>query len=186
MTTALARTIHNPIQRDTVTFLKTVAETNGELTLVDVELAPGGGNGLHYHTAFTERFAVIEGELTIQLGTEQRVLRSGESAIIPVRAVHRFFNPSPHPVRFYTEIRPGHAGFERGMRIAYGLAGDGETNRAGVPRSVLALALVVTETNTALVGPLAILTPIFGLLARLARRRGVDQRLVARYAATQP
>ena len=185
MTTALARTISNLIQRDTVTFLKTVAETGGALTLVEVELAPGGGNGLHYHTAFTERFAVIKGALGIQLGNEQRMLRSGESVVVPIHAVHRFFNPTTHPVRFYTEIRPGHAGFERGMRIAYGLAGDGETNRAGVPRSLLALALVVNETNTALVGPLAMLNPLFGLLARLARRRGVHRRLVARYAATQ-
>jgi mannose-6-phosphate isomerase-like protein (cupin superfamily) len=186
MTPALARTIHNPIQRDTVTFLKTTAETGGELTLVEVDLAPGGGNGLHYHTAFTERFAVIAGELTIQLGTEERVLRSGESAVVPLHAVHRFFNRSSRPVRFYTEIRPGHAGFEQGLRIAYGLAGDGGTNRAGVPRNLLALALVVEKTNTGLVGPLAMLTPLFGLLARLARRHGVDRRLVARYAATQP
>jgi hypothetical protein len=40
------RKIYNPIQKDSVVFLKTSAETNGECTLVEVELADGGGVGL--------------------------------------------------------------------------------------------------------------------------------------------
>ena len=71
MTTETTRTIYNPLQRDRVTFLKTAAETSGELMLVEVELAPGGGNPPHYHTSFSERFTPIVGELSVQLGKEQ-------------------------------------------------------------------------------------------------------------------
>jgi hypothetical protein len=42
----MERTIHNPIQKDTVVFLKTSADTQGAYTLVEVELADGGRVGL--------------------------------------------------------------------------------------------------------------------------------------------
>lgn len=48
-----SRKIYNPIQQDCVTFLKTSAETDGEYTLVEVELADGGGGGLHYHKTYS-------------------------------------------------------------------------------------------------------------------------------------
>jgi hypothetical protein len=49
-----SRTIYNPVQRDSVVFLETVSETNGKYTLVEVELAAGGGVGLHYHKTYSE------------------------------------------------------------------------------------------------------------------------------------
>ena len=38
----MERKIYNPIQKDQVIFLKTYSDTNGECTLVEVELADGG------------------------------------------------------------------------------------------------------------------------------------------------
>ena len=137
MTAEVARTIYNPLQRDRVTFLKTAAETGGELMLVEVELAPGGGNALHYHTSFSERFTPIVGALGVQLGKEQRVLRPGESALVKQHEVHRFYNGSDQPIRFYVEIRPARAGFEQSLRIGYGLAADGQTNATGIPKDLL-------------------------------------------------
>ncbi|MGH2553010.1 MAG: hypothetical protein ACRDEB_04800, partial [Chitinophagaceae bacterium] len=61
----MERRIHNPIQKDTVTFLKTFADTNGECTLVKVELADGGGVGLHFHKTYSESFECLEGEVQI-------------------------------------------------------------------------------------------------------------------------
>ena len=42
----MERKIYNPIQKDQVTFLKTHADTNGECTLVEVELVEGGSVGI--------------------------------------------------------------------------------------------------------------------------------------------
>jgi quercetin dioxygenase-like cupin family protein len=64
----MERIIYNPIQKDQVTFLKTSGDTNGAYTLVEVELADGGGVGLHYHKTYSETFDCIEGELQVQLG----------------------------------------------------------------------------------------------------------------------
>lgn len=38
------RRYYHPIQKDYATFLQTSEETGGERTLIEVEVAPGGGN----------------------------------------------------------------------------------------------------------------------------------------------
>ena len=76
---ALERKIYNPIQKDQVIFLKTAAVTNNKYTLVEVELADGGGVGLHYHKTYTEKFNCLEGEVEIQVGKKIVVLQPGQS-----------------------------------------------------------------------------------------------------------
>src|SRR5512146_571342 len=111
MTAVAAREIYNPVQRDRVTFLKTAAETGGELTLLEMEVAPGGGNFLHIHATYAERFTVLAGELGVQVGERQSVLAEGASEVVPAGVVHRWYNSGAAPARIYVELRPGHAGF---------------------------------------------------------------------------
>jgi len=63
------RVFHNPVIGDKVTLIKSAEETNGECSLLEVELVPGGGNALHTRDTFTEKFHVLEGRLTVKLGT---------------------------------------------------------------------------------------------------------------------
>ncbi|MEP7164414.1 MAG: hypothetical protein ABI741_06965 [Ferruginibacter sp.] len=76
----MERKIYNPIQKDQVTFIKTHADTNGECTLVEVQLADGGGVGLHYHKTFFEKFDCINGVVQVQLGKAVHTLQPGQSA----------------------------------------------------------------------------------------------------------
>ena len=76
----MERKIYNPIQKDTVTFLKTAEETYGEYTLVEVELANGGGVGLHYHKTYAEKFNCLSGAVQVQLGKRMHTLLPGQSA----------------------------------------------------------------------------------------------------------
>jgi mannose-6-phosphate isomerase-like protein (cupin superfamily) len=175
------RRIYNPVQQDYATFLKTSAETGGEVSLLEVEVAPGGGNGLHYHAEFSEGFEVLEGELGVQVGDKQKVLKPGEKAVVPPDTLHRFYNATSEPVRFLVEVKPGHSGFEDALRIAYGLASDGEVTSDGTPKDFLTLAYIVQISGTKLNGPLAVLQPVFGVLAKIAERRGVDKRLAEKY-----
>ena len=46
------RTYENPSIGDKITFIKTSEETNGEYTLIKVELKPGGSNSPHYLNLF--------------------------------------------------------------------------------------------------------------------------------------
>ena len=106
MAIATAREIYNPVQRDRVTFLKTADETDGELSLLEMEVAPGGGNGLHIHTTYSERFTVLEGQLGVQIGKQQHVLRPGETGLVPIGAVHRWYNSSTQPARVLWIMTP--------------------------------------------------------------------------------
>src|SRR6201996_4735707 len=105
------RKIYNPIQKDYVEFIKTSDETNGEYTLVEVELADGGGVGLHYHKTYSEKFDCIEGEVQIGLGKKIYTLHPGESATAEPHINHLFRNRSGKPCKFRVELRPASKGF---------------------------------------------------------------------------
>ncbi len=79
------------------------------------------------------------------------------------------------------ELRPGRPGFENGLRVAYGLAADGLVRKNGVPRNPLQAALVLQMGEVRLPSGYAALERVLGLLARVARWRGVDRELKRRY-----
>jgi quercetin dioxygenase-like cupin family protein len=179
--TVQPRQIHSPVQQDFATFLETTAESGGARTLLEVELAPGGSNALHRHLGYAERFTCVEGEVTVRADGLLHVLAPGDEAIAAPGVAHAFANETREPVRFEVELTPGHRGFEQALQIAYGLAGDGRTNRRGIPRNLVHTALLVELGETRPAGPLRALTQLLRLLARWGRRRGVDAVLVERY-----
>ncbi len=175
------RRYYHPIQKDYATFLETSEETGGERTLIEVELAPGGGNTPHYHLTYDEHFEVLDGTLEVQLGKAARVLSPGEKAIAYKTVLHRFHNPTSEPARFLVELRPGHSGFEKALKVAYGLAGDGRAAANGAPRNPYHLALVFEWGEGRLTGVFSLIEPLFRLLAKRARRKGLDRELEERY-----
>ena len=175
------RWIYNPVQKDRATFLETSEETGGEYTLIEVEVAPGGGNAPHYHLTYDERFEVLEGALEVLVGEETRILRPGQKAVAPKNVLHRFRNTTEEPARFLVELRPGHAGFEKAVRVAYGLASDGRVFADGTPRNPYHLALLLDWSEMRLPGVFTVAEPLFRLLARRARRKGIDRELETRY-----
>jgi quercetin dioxygenase-like cupin family protein len=180
-TLAPDRRIYNPVQRDAATFLETSAESGGTRTLIDIELAAGGGNAPHRHLEFAERFKVLEGTVTVRVGDDEHVLGPGETACAPIGTLHCFANRTEEPARFQVELLPGHRGFEQALQIAYGLAQDGLVNGKGIPKRLSHLALLVDIGGTRPSGPLQLLEPAFRLIARRARGKGVETELIARY-----
>lgn len=175
------RTYENPDIGDKVTFIRTSAETNGEYSLLEVELKAGGGNTLHYHTTFSEKFETLDGELGVQVGKQHKVLLPGETYTVQPMVHHRFQNKTEKPVKFRVELRPGHAGFENCLKIGYGLATDGQTGKNGMPKkfSHVAVALALSDTN--LPGIYTLLTSLLLWRAAHARKKGIEQELIARY-----
>jgi mannose-6-phosphate isomerase-like protein (cupin superfamily) len=178
---AAPRRIYNPIQKDYATFLETSASTQGARTLIEIELAPGGGNRTHYHRAFAERFEVLEGELHVQVGEQIKVVQPTESVTVPINTLHRFFNPTDRRVRFLVELRPGHTGMEQALQINYGLAADGKTNAESLPTNIYHLVLLFVMAASIVPGPFALLTPVFRFLAARARRKGIERELIEKY-----
>ena len=105
------RRIYNPIQKDYVTFIKTSDDTKGEYTLVEVELADGGGVGLHYHKTYSEKFICSEGELQVRLDKSIVTLQPKESAIAHPNVNYFFRNRSGKTTKFMVELRPASRGF---------------------------------------------------------------------------
>jgi quercetin dioxygenase-like cupin family protein len=101
------RTFANPAINDAATFIKTSSETNGEYTLIEIELGKSDGPPLHYHNAFSEKFEVKEGILYVQVGKEKKVLTIGESVIVPAKKPHRFYNETNDKVKFHITLKPG-------------------------------------------------------------------------------
>ncbi len=177
----MERKIYNPVQKDYVTFLKTHADTNGECTLVEVELADGGGVGLHYHKTYVEKFECLEGEIQIQLGKKMHILKAGESATAIQNIHHLFRNRSGQPAKFRCELKPASKGFEQSLQIGYGLARDGATKANGFPKDKLALAWLFDISESNLPGWRSIFEGILRRQAKKARAKGLDKELMDKY-----
>lgn len=176
------RTVVNPLIKDKATFLETAADTHGKRTLIHIELAAGGGNDLHYHKTFDETFRVLEGQLGVQIGKKIMYLAKGESATVKAGELHRFFNASNDtPVAFNVLLEPGHAGFERTIQVAYGLAADGLTNKDSVPKNLYHLALLFKWGDTNVPGIFSLIEPVMGWLANRAVKKGIEKELVSKY-----
>ncbi|MBD0383318.1 cupin domain-containing protein [Paenibacillus sedimenti] len=178
----LSRTIENPLVQDRVTFITTGAESGGSFEYVEVELAPGGGVDLHYHLAFTEHFEAVHGVLHLELDGLFRELLPGQTVSAPPGSLHRFFNPGHEKIIFHVKIAPARR-FEQMLRISYGLARDGKVRgKTGIPRNVLDLAVIFELGETYMKGiPIGLQKGIFGTLYRIAKWRGVEERLLDTY-----
>jgi len=177
----MKRTIVNPVIKDTVTFLQTAEDSGGKVTEADITLMPGGGNPLHYHKTYSETFTAIDGDLGLKLGRgKTRVLREGETYTVEPGALHSFYNPTDREIKFNVKLMPGHAGFENSLRIIYGLASDGLTDKNTVPKSIKHTAIVVCMSDMNLPGFFTLMFPVLKLIAKRAQTRGEGQNQIER------
>jgi quercetin dioxygenase-like cupin family protein len=178
----MKREIVNPVIKDTAIFVTTAAESNGEVSEIDLTLMPGGSNPLHYHKTYSETFTAIEGELGVKTGKRRRkILKPGETYTVPANQVHSFFNPGEKEIKFKVEIKPGHEGFENSLRILYGMAGDGLTNKKAVPKSLKHSAIIACMSDMRIPGFLDLIFPILERVAKKAKESGEEQELIERY-----
>jgi quercetin dioxygenase-like cupin family protein len=176
------RTIHNPILQDTVTFIKTAAETAGAMTELEAVVMPGATSPPHFHTTYDETITALEGTIHLLLskGTEIELAPS-EFYTIKAGQVHGLRNASVEVVRVRSQIVPGSEGFEDGLRILYGIASDGLYNDQKMRASFQAFAICLTMSDTKLPGWQSLLNPFIKLVAVFARSRGLEAKLRARY-----
>jgi quercetin dioxygenase-like cupin family protein len=137
-------TIENPITGERVTFLKTSAETDGELVVIDATVAPGGFVAAeHLHPYQSERFEILEGEIEFKLGKEVVTARPGDVVMVEPGTSHQFRNLGNEEIRFRTEVRPA-LSFETFLQTMFGLASEGKTNKEGMPNP-FRLAVIMDE-----------------------------------------
>jgi quercetin dioxygenase-like cupin family protein len=178
----MKRIIINPLYKDTVTFVKTSAESEGKVSELEITLLPGGKNPIHYHKSYSETFTAMDGNVGVGLGKkEKKILKSGESYTVEPNTLHYWFNPTDREIKFKVEIKPGHEGFENSLRILYGMAADGMTDKNGIPKSIQHKAIVACMSDMNLPGVFTLIFPILKRIAKEAGISGVEQQLIDRY-----
>ncbi|HEX5169942.1 MAG TPA: cupin domain-containing protein [Cyclobacteriaceae bacterium] len=145
-------TIVNPVIGEEVIFHTTSRQSNGEKTLMEITLSPKGGNPLHYHKRFAEKFTLIDGQLNVQIGKTIHKPNKGDSITAEINQRHRFFNTSGKPAKFYCELTPASEHFENVLRIDFGLARDGYAGSNGLPKSVRHMAILMNMGEGYFVG----------------------------------
>ena len=182
--TKAMRRIYSPLIDDHVTFIETSLESGGKRTILEIDLAPGGGNALHYHRKFSETFEAIEGRLGLAFSSRTAYLEAGDPPVTAeIGTYHRFFNDTTDRCRFSVTLEPGSTNFEKTLMVAYGLARDGLVNTNQTPKSLYHLALLAVWSDT-IFKHLRFLRPfeqVFQLLAKRASRRGIEDALLTRY-----
>jgi len=134
-------TIHNQVTGETITFLATSADTDGEAVVIETVVQPDGFvAAAHVHPSQSERFAVAEGTLVLKVDGQEKILSPGDVAVVEPGQAHKFWNAGDEPVRFVCEVRPA-LQFESLLETMFDLAADGKTNKKGMPNP-LRLAVI--------------------------------------------
>ncbi|HZR84282.1 MAG TPA: cupin domain-containing protein [Candidatus Binatia bacterium] len=177
------RTIENPVTGERATFVETAGESDGARSILEVEVAPGGGVPTHRHADHDERIAVLEGEIEVTVAGVRSRLRAGEHVVIERGTVHGWRNPSPdRKLRMRGGMTPGHPGFETALRVLFGLGRDGGLRPTGLPRRFTDLALVADwDPSLLAVGARQLLLPWIRWTAGRARARRRAAELLRRY-----
>jgi quercetin dioxygenase-like cupin family protein len=154
-----------------VTVRTTAADSGGELLEVEAEWAPEEHRPLaHSHPSQDERFEVLEGELSLKLGDEKRVLRAGDTVDVPRGTVHAFWNSGSTVARAKWQVRPAQR-TEDFFQAVHNLraAGHGSKGGLSLPAGALVAREFSSEFTPALPQAARVMLPA---LAGLARMRG--------------
>ena len=123
--------LENPFTGQTLVFLRTAADTGGELLEVESTWAGEGQEPPeHHHPQQEEHFEVLEGELRARIGDEVRTVRAGEMFEVPAGTPHSMWNPGPGPARALWQTRPA-LRTEGFFELVWGLAQKAHNGEEG-------------------------------------------------------
>jgi quercetin dioxygenase-like cupin family protein len=174
--------LENPITRERLTFLKTAADTNGELLRIELVFAPGGFvPALHTHPEQEERIEVVSGTPTFRVADLVRTAHSGDVVVIPPGTPHTWRNDGSEESRAVVELRPA-LRMEAVFEFVAALAARGKLDHRGFP-SPLQGAVIAREFRRELAPardpsirfgwlPLPVLRFLLLVLALIARALG--------------
>jgi quercetin dioxygenase-like cupin family protein len=90
-----------------IVFLRTAAETDGELLEMDDFWAQADhGTPAHIHPALEERWEVISGNVRFEIGGVERTAGPGDSIVAPPGTPHAARNVGAKPAHLRIQMRP--------------------------------------------------------------------------------
>jgi mannose-6-phosphate isomerase-like protein (cupin superfamily) len=128
--------------------VESAADGGGERIEFEVTMAPGAqGPPKHFHPRQQESWRVLEGELSVFVTDEWRILGKGEALSIPPRAVHTLRNRSSGVVRFRDVHEPA-LDFQEYIEALDREASAGTMTDRLAPSTLLHGAMVLREHRT--------------------------------------
>lgn len=171
------RLFTDPATGDTLRFVKTSAETNGELLEIEVHYTPAHGKPpAHYHPRQQEHFEVMAGSITVQMNGDQRDYRAGESFDVPAGTVHAMWNAGESTVQMKWQIRPAlkTQQFFEAIWGSYSDRKPGDTNSPNLLQSAVWMQAYSDEFRLVSPPP-PIQKMVLGILAPLGRAMGYNE-----------
>jgi quercetin dioxygenase-like cupin family protein len=169
------REIEDPTTGQRWVFLRTGADTNGELLEAELHVSPGGYVPSHLHPSQEETFTGVSGTFVLEIAGETKTIRPGETLVIPPRTPHGFAS-APEAAQLLVTVRPA-LRLDDYFRVFLGLSRD-RTIRAperGLPRPLLQVAVVMNEFAPEVAAggiPLPLQRIFFRALGAVGRWRG--------------
>jgi quercetin dioxygenase-like cupin family protein len=104
---------HLSVLGATIDIRATMAETEGNLSLIELTVPPHfPGAPRHYHDRTPESFLILEGSIELLYGETWSTRHADDFVYIAPGIIHAYRNPSNKPARFLV-IAPGHDRFYR-------------------------------------------------------------------------
>ena len=136
--------ITNPVTGQMIKFLQTTKDTNGALLeMISTYRSFSQEPPIHYHPYQAEDFRVTEGELTVRINGEKKILQAGDSLHVAPNVAHTMWNGSRKKAVVHWKVYPARD-TEYLLETTIGLACDGKTNETGMP-GFLQIALLMSR-----------------------------------------
>jgi quercetin dioxygenase-like cupin family protein len=183
------QTIHNPITGESITFVRTSRETEGELVELAFSVTPGGAPPApHVHPRQTETFVVHEGLCRARVDGREHELTAGKAMTVPPGVSHTWMAVSE--VRMTVTLEPALRADEF-FEDLFALANAGRVNEKGLP-TPLHFAVLLDEYRDLIYMagvPVPLQKVTMAMLAKIARplgwgAKGLPGRATARGTAS--
>ena len=166
--------ISNPRTGQRMVFRQTSADTGGALLQIETFNPRGPAEPEHVHPLQESNARVLAGTLHFNVQGRTRIVRAGETIVIPPNIPHYFWNEGEEVAHAIQELRPA-LRTEDFFETYFALARDGKLNAQGLPPNLLHLAVLTAaywDVIRVTRPPMPIQRIFATLLAPLGRRRG--------------
>ena len=139
--------IHNPVTGQSIEFVQTSKDTNGELLeMISTYDAYTKEPASHYHPYQDEFFEVLEGKVSLRIDGRLLILQQGDTMHIEKNQVHAMWNPTDSRSMINWKVMPA-MNTEHLLETVAGLAADGKINEKGMP-GILQVALIFKKFSS--------------------------------------
>ncbi len=131
----------------TMVFLKTAAETKGELLEIECFSPPSPAREPEHIHPFQENiFKILSGTCVFSIEGQEQTAGPGQTVLIPPKVKHFFWNQGDTVAHYIQEFRPAFTidGF---FETFFNLSKDGKLNEKGIPNFFHASLIMLKHKN---------------------------------------